>query len=213
MMRDEFGALPVIASREDFRGHVWGVRTDDVVFGDAIAARHYVVHFGAVAVVALDDDDRLLVIQQYRHPVAARTWEVPAGLLDVPGEDPLDTAKRELAEEAGYRAANWSVLCDYANTPGGSSEAIRIYCARGLEQLTERPRTNEAEEQDMPVEFVPLDDVCDAVMQGTISNTSIVVGTLAAMQARSHDWRTLKPSDAPWPLREHLASHDRIFRC
>ena len=188
------------------------VRTDDVDFGDQVQARDYIVHFGAVAVVALDERDRVLVIKQYRHAVAARTWEVPAGLLDLPDEDPLTAVQRELAEEAGYVAREWSVLTDYATTPGGSTEIIRIYCAQGLTKLDERPKTDEAEEQDMPVDFVELDVLRDAILAGRVANTSLVVGGLAAYAARATNWTSLRSATAPWPLREHLMANDRIFR-
>lgn len=212
MIRDEFGALPTRERVERFRGRVMSVRTDDVDFGDETHARDYVVHFGAVAVVALDEQDRVLVIKQYRHPVGAYTWEIPAGLLDLPGEDPLTAAQRELAEEAGYLADDWQVLTDYATTPGGSTEVMRIYCARGLSELAERPQTGEAEERDMPAMFVDIDALCDAILEGNLANTSLVVGGLAAHAARALHWRSLRPATAPWPIREHLERNDRIFR-
>lgn len=169
-------------------------------------------HFGAVAVVALDEHERVLVIQQYRHPMGARLWEIPAGLLDKPDEDPLTAAQRELAEEAGVLASHWQVLVDYATTPGGSTELLRIYLARGLSFLPERPMAQEAEEQDMPMDFVSLEELRDAVFQGAVCNTSIVVGTLAALAARDSNWSTVRPADTPWPMRAHLAANDRILR-
>lgn len=212
MIDDEFGSLPTRRRVEQFRGRVMSIRTDEVEFGNAVHARDYVVHYGAVAVLALDEHDRVLLIKQYRHPIAARTWEIPAGLLDLPNEEPLTAIQRELAEEAGYLAAEWHVLTEYATTPGGSTEVIRIYLARALTEMAERPRTDEAEEQDMPVAFVDLDEVCDAILAGRIANTSLVVGALAANAARAANWRTLRPADASWPIREHLAANDRIFR-
>lgn len=212
MIGDELGGLPTTRRVEQFRGRVMSVRTDDVDFGDQVQARDYIVHFGAVAVVAMTDDDHVLVIKQYRHPVAAKTWEIPAGLLDMPDEDPWTAVQRELAEEAGYLARDWFVLTDYATTPGGSTEVIRIYLARGLTALPERPKTDEAEEQDMPVEFVPLDELRDAILAGRIANTSLVVGGLAAHAARSVAWSSLRPAEAEWPFRDHLARNDRIFR-
>ena len=211
-MEDSLGSLPVDRRAEHFRGAVVALRTDAVRFGDAVHDRDYVLHFGAVAVLALDEDDRILVILQYRHPVAARMWEIPAGLLDLPGEDPWTAAQRELAEEAGYLADSWAVLVDYATTPGGSSEVLRIYLARGLHLLPERPRTDEAEEQDMPVDFVPLDDACDDVLAGRVANTSLVVGALAARAARDRGWTSLRPADSPWDFRDHLEREDRVFR-
>jgi len=139
-------------------------------------------------------------------------WEIPAGLLDKLDEEPLTAAQRELAEEAGVLAAEWRVLVDYATTPGGSTELLRIYIARGLTTLPERPMTQEAEEQDMPSQFVAIDELCDAVFAGAICNTSIVVGSLAARAAREAGWTTLRPADADWPMRDHLAANDRIFR-
>jgi len=212
MIHDEVGGLPTRQRVEQYRGAISAVRSDDVVFGDAVHQRDYVVHFGAVAVVALDSHENMLVIQQYRHPLAARLWEIPAGLLDKPDEEPLTAAQRELAEEAGVLADEWSVLVDYATTPGGSTELLRIYLARGLTELPERPMTEEAEEQDMPSRFVPLDEVSAAVLAGSVCNTSIVVGALAVRAARDAGWSTLRPADAPWPMRDHLAASDRVFR-
>lgn len=212
MIADDLGGMPTGQRVERFRGAICALRTDEVLFDAVGHQRDYLLHFGAVAVVALDAEDRVLVIQQYRHPVAARLWEIPAGLLDKVDEDPLTAAQRELAEEAGYSARDWHVLVDYATTPGGSTELLRIYLARDLTQLPERPRTDEAEEQDMPVRFIDLDNVVQAALAGTVCNTSIVVGSLAASRARASDWTSLRPSDAGWPMREHLARHDRIFR-
>lgn len=212
MIADELGGVPTGRRVEQFRGGICAIRTDDVLFDGVAHPRDYVLHFGAVAVVALDASERMLVLQQYRHPMAARLWEIPAGLLDKPDEEPWTAAQRELAEEAGVLADEWHVLVDYATTPGGSTELLRIYLARGLTNLPERPRTNEAEEQDMPVQFVPIDAVCDAIFAGAVCNTSIVVGALAARAARDSGWSTLRSPDAAWPMREHLAVNDRIFR-
>lgn len=212
MIADDFGSLPTRQRVEQFRGAVAAMRTDDVVFGDEIHSRDYITHFGAVAVLALDGEGRALVIQQYRHPVGARLWEIPAGLLDKPDEDPLTAAQRELAEEAGILASDWSVLLDYATTPGGSSELLRIYLARELTQMPERLMTDEAEEQDLVVEFVDFAEVRAAVLSGSVCNTALVAGVLAADVSRTLDWSTLRPADADWPMRSHLAANDRLFR-
>ena len=212
MIEDRWGARPVERRVEHFRGPIVAMRTDAVQFEGGTHDRDYVVHMGAVAIVAMDDDDRLLVIQQYRHPVAAHLWEIPAGLLDKPGEEPWTAAQRELAEEAGYLATDWSLLVDYATTPGGSTELLRIYLARDLRQLAERPSTGEAEEQDMPVDFVALDAVCDAIFAGRVASTSLVVGALAAREAAQRGWADLRPADSPWPFRAHLADAERVFR-
>ena len=212
MIADELGGLPTRRRVEHFRGSVAAMRTDDVEFGSATHARDYVLHFGAVAVVALDADERVLVIKQYRHPLAARLWEVPAGLLDHVDEDPWTAAQRELAEEAGVLAAEWQLLVDYATTPGGSTELLRIFLARGLTTLQERPRTDEAEEQDMPVAFVPIDELCEAVLTSQVCNTSVVVGALAVRACRDMGWSTLRAADEPWPMRDHLVANDRVFQ-
>ncbi|MGH8920797.1 MAG: NUDIX domain-containing protein, partial [Actinomycetes bacterium] len=102
--------FPVRSSKEIYTGRVMALRSDEVEMpGGEVAVREILEHPGAVAIAALDADDRLMMIHQYRHPVARRLWELPAGLLDVAGEDPLDAAKRELAEEAGLEAEHWSV--------------------------------------------------------------------------------------------------------
>jgi 8-oxo-dGTP pyrophosphatase MutT (NUDIX family) len=212
MIADEFGAVPTQNRAEHFRGAISAVRSDEVLFGDTVHVRDYVVHFGAVAVVALDSEDRVLIIQQYRHPLASRLWEIPAGLLDKANEDPLAAAKRELAEEAGVVASDWCVLVDYATTPGGSTEVLRIYLARDLATLPERPKTQEAEEQDMPLQYVTIDELCESVLSGALCNTSVVVGALAVRAAKASHWRTLRAAHAPWPLREHLLMTDRVFR-
>lgn len=211
MIADEWGSLPTRERVERYRGPIAAMRTDEVLFGGVAHPRDYVVHFGAVAVVALDEADRVLVIQQYRHPVAAKLWEIPAGLLDKPGEEPWTAAQRELAEEAGVLASEWAVLVDYATTPGGSTELLRIYLARGLAHLPERPRTDEAEEQDMPAQFVDLDVVCEDILASRVCNTSLVVGALAARAARDSGWSTLRAADIEWPLRDHLVAQDRVF--
>ena len=116
-----------------YQGAILALRVDDVVMPDGrVAKREVVEHHGAVAVAAVDAEDRLTLVRQYRHPVATRLLELPAGLLDLPGEDPLEAAKRELLEEAGLVAQRWSVLVDVALSPGFTDEALRVYLAAGL---------------------------------------------------------------------------------
>jgi ADP-ribose pyrophosphatase len=136
------------------------------------------VHPGAVAIVAVDDDRRVLLIQQYRHPLRHRDWEVPAGLLDIPGEDPLEAAKRELAEEADLEATDWELLASIWSSPGSNSEIVHIFLARGVTALDEAFE-REAEEADIRVEWVPLDAAVDAVMGGRMHNGILVAGILA----------------------------------
>jgi 8-oxo-dGDP phosphatase len=199
-LADEPAALPVRSSEQVMDGRVWDVRRDFVELGDAELVREYVDHPGAVAVLALDDDDRVFLIRQYRHPVRMREWEIPAGLLDVPGEDPLAAAKRELAEEGDLAASDWAVLADFFTTPGGSDEAIRIYLARGLTPTPEA-FAREEEEAHMETRWAHLDECVDAVLARRVQNPSLALGVLAAQASRARDWAGLGTADAAWPGR------------
>ena len=208
-VEDADADLPVLDVVHRFRGAVVGLRSDTVDVGGQVVVRDVVVHPGAVGVIALDDDDRVLLVRQYRHPVASYLFEPPAGLLDVEGEDPLVTAQRELVEEAGFVATSWHVLVDYANSPGGSSEVFRCYLARGLSPVPGgRPHTGEAEEAHLPRTWVDLDDACDLVLSGRLTNPTAVAGILAAWAARAGGWASLRPAGSPWPLRERVAAVD-----
>lgn len=203
---------PVLRAERQFTGGVWSVRTDTVDFGNGqVVARDVLLHPGAVAVIALDEQERVLLIRQYRHPVAMALFEPPAGLLDHDGEPPLRTAQRELAEEAGFEATHWAVLVDLLNSPGGSSEAIRVYLARGLAPLPGgRVHTGEAEEAHLPRAWVPLDEARDLVLSGAIGSPSAVCGVLAAVAARDAGWASLRPADAPWWPRQRVAEARRL---
>src|SRR6266513_1449834 len=146
------------------------------------AERDVVVHPGAVGIVALDDDDRVLLIRQYRHPVGRLLWEIPAGLRDVAGEPPHVTAERELLEEAGYRAAEWHVLVDFFPSPGISTERVRIFCARGLSRVPESERTFVPvhEEAHLLVAWVDLDELVGRVLAGQLHNGVSALGILSA---------------------------------
>jgi ADP-ribose pyrophosphatase len=139
-------------------------------------------------------------------------FEPPAGLLDEPDEAAWLTAARELAEEAGYTADDWRVLVDVFLSPGGSSEAIRIYLARGLRPIPGgRPHTGEAEESHLPRVWVELDEARDLVLDGRIGSPSAVAGVLAAWVAREGGWASLRPRDDPWPARAALEATERVF--
>lgn len=204
-------ALPVRHRVTAFDGRIWSVVTEDVDFGHVVATRDVVVHPGAVAVIALDDEDRVLLIRQYRHPVGQYLFEPPAGLMDTLAESGWETAQRELAEEAGYRAHEWHVLLDMYLSPGGTSEAIRIFLARDLEPLPDgREHTGEAEEGHLPRSWVPLEQACDLVLSGRIGSPTAVAGMLAALAARTRGWDALRPPDAPWSERERLTAIGRV---
>lgn len=203
MIADEPARLGTTSSERVHTGLVWDVRRDSVDLGDGqTVTREVVVHPGAVGIVALDEQDRLLLVRQYRHPVRSYLWEPPAGLLDVAGEDPLDAAGRELAEEADLRADEWHVLVDFYNSPGGSTEAFRCYLARNLHPVPEEERHDrDGEERDMTTIWLPLDEACDLVLAGRLHNPTAVTGVLAACAARAAGWETLRPADASWPER------------
>jgi 8-oxo-dGDP phosphatase len=187
----------VLTSETVFEGHVITLRRDTVAMpGGGDSVREVVAHQGAVAVVALDDEDRVVLLRQYRHPVGAYLWELPAGLRDEDGEPPVETARRELAEEAQLSAAHWSLLTTIYSSPGFSDEQVVIYLAEGLTDV-DLPEGFEVEheELDMTVERVPLEDAVQRVFDGDIRNASAVVGVLAAAQVRASKPR-LRPLDA-----------------
>lgn len=201
-LADRLEGRPVVGSEVVHHGMVWDVVRERVDLGGEAGevTREFIHHPGAVAVVALDEQDRVVLVQQYRHPVRAFTWEVPAGLLDVDGEDPWVAASRELHEEADLVAEQWHVLADYFSSPGGMDEALRVYLARGLSHVPEHDRHDrEGEELGMPVRWVDLDEAQEAVLTGRVHNPSAVVGILAAHAARARGWATLRAHDAPWP--------------
>jgi 8-oxo-dGDP phosphatase len=191
---------PVVSSSELLRSRIVTVRTDKVRMPDnQLAEREVVIHPGAVAVLALDDADRVLMLRQYRHPVGRLLWEIPAGLRDVDGEDPCTTARRELVEEAGYRARDWRLLADYFSSPGYSTERLRVYLARDLELVPESERdfVPEDEEAFLLLDWLPLDEAVGKVFTGDLHNGVAALGILAAYAARSQGYDRLRPADAP----------------
>ena len=200
-IRDEHVAVRTLSSREVFSGKVFGIQRDELVLNEAQEPilREYMSHPGAVVIVALRGDggeEEILLERQYRHPVRAKLWEVPAGLLDIPGEDPLVGAQRELAEEADLVAKQWDVLLDIFNSPGCSSESIRIFLARELSQ-TQTPFDREDEEADFEYQWVKLDDAVTAALQGSLHNASTVCAVLATEAARRRGWY-LREVSSPW---------------
>jgi 8-oxo-dGDP phosphatase len=190
-----------------FTGRKTGVRTDDVVMPDgSVATRDYQVHPGSVAILALDGDGRVVVLRQYRHPVRQKLWEIPAGLLDVPGENPLHAAQRELYEEAHVKAGDWRVLLDLYTSPGGSDEAVRVFLARDLGVADGERFEVFEEEADMEHDRVPLQDLVRAVLAGELHNTCLAAGVLALSAALAGEGADgLRPADAPWPARPFTA--------
>ena len=187
----------VVATETLYEGRIISLRRDTVAMpGGGDSVREVVTHPGAVAVVAVDDEDRVVLLRQYRHPVRGYLWELPAGLRDEDGESPLETAKRELAEEVQLAAGRWSLLTTSLSTPGFCDEQVIVYLAEDLSDV-DRPDgfTVEHEELDMTVERVPLEDAVQRVFDGGIRNATAVIGVLAAVQARGSSPR-LRPVDA-----------------
>ena len=180
-LRDEPVDVEVTASETVYEGRVWDVRNDTFRYNGDDLVRQYVDHPGAAAIVALDDEDRVLLIQQYRHPIRHRDWEIPAGLLDIEGESPLETAKRELIEEADLRADDWQPLVSIFTTPGGNDEVVHLFLARCLTPVG-GAHAREAEEADIRIEWVPLADAVTGVLQGRLRNAILTVGVLAAAE-------------------------------
>lgn len=197
---DEKAALPVGGAEVLHEGRVFDLVSETVDLGEGgTVTREFIRHPGAVAVVALDEDERVLMIRQYRHPVRSYLWEVPAGLLDIAGEALVDTARRELAEETDLAASEWHTLVDYYTTPGSSDEALRVFLARGLSDVPEGERhERHGEELGMQLEYVPLAEAAALVLSGAVHNPSAVVGILAAHAAQADGWAPLRPADAPW---------------
>lgn len=201
----------VVSSKDIHVGRVVGLRLDEVSMpGGKTAAREVVEHLGAVAVVALDDEGQVVLIHQYRHPLGHRLWELPAGLLDVDGEDPRASAARELLEEVGLAAAEWFTLVEVAASPGFTDEVVRVYLARGL-RAADREDPQGDEEADIVVRRVPLAEAVAMVFRGEIINSSTVAGLLAA-QAVENGVATPRPADAPWQDRPTAFAARRTVR-
>jgi len=198
LLRDDPVQLVVTESSRVFDGRVWGVRRESFELAGQSITREFLDHTGAVAVLALDEWGRALLIKQYRHPARVREWELPAGLLDMAGESPLAAAQRELAEEADVAATNWSVLSDFMTSPGGSNEAVRVYLARGI-SATSAIFTRTEEEAEIVTRWIPLDDIVQAVLARRVQNSILVVAALSAAASLARGWRSLGDADAPWP--------------
>ena len=195
---DEPVEVAVLSSAVVYRGNVWNIVKDRFQLGDDQISREYMSHTGAVAILALDERERVLLIKQYRHPIRMREWELPAGLLDIDSESPLLAAQRELAEEADLVAEAWHLLGEFSTTAGGSNEVVRIFLARGVSASPDVFARTE-EEAGIEVRWVPLDEVVDAVLSRDLQNSILTVGALMASASRARGWDTLGVADAPWP--------------
>jgi 8-oxo-dGDP phosphatase len=195
---DQPASWPVDESREVFRHWIMTVRTDMVHMpGGGVAERSVVTHPGAVAVLALDDADRALMIRQYRHPAQKVMWELPAGLRDHPGEPLVAAAQRELLEETGYQAKTWHSLVDHYSSPGFTNERLRIFLARDLTAAGDSSYVREDEEALIVTGWLPLKDAARAILAGKLHNGATIAGLLAGYAALSEGFTGLRPADAP----------------
>lgn len=178
MPSDQPVEIPALETKLIHKGMVWDLVSDSFNFNGEILTREYVLHPGAVAVLAINDQDQLLLLKQYRRPVGSYLWEFPAGLMDVPGESRLDCAKRELAEEASLEAEFWEELISFHATPGGNSETITIFIAKQLSKANSDYVTS-GEEKDMPQTWVPISEAIKSVLNSEIRSPTAVVGIMA----------------------------------
>jgi len=182
-LRDVRDPAKVLTAETVFDGMVWDVVRETAEFGGSTITREFVAHTGAVAVLAIDGQERVLLINQYRQPIRSRDWEIPAGLLDVEGESPLLAAQRELAEEADLVAAEWSDPITFHTSPGGSDEVIHLFEARGL-SATAAVHERTDEEAEIVLRWVPLDEAIEAVLDGRLHNAILMIALLASRARR-----------------------------
>jgi 8-oxo-dGTP pyrophosphatase MutT (NUDIX family) len=199
-------AYRVHSRTEHFKGPVFRIVTDEVEMpGERVAKRDYMVHVGAVGVVAIDADDKVVLVRQYRHPVGDYLWELPAGIIDVHGEALDRAAVRELEEEADLTAGRLDLLIDVHPSPGSSNEVIRLFLARDLTPVPDDDRHQRTDEEaEMTVRRFDLDEAIAMALRGEITNAACLVGLLAAARVRDTGWKLSRRADEPLP-REELA--------
>lgn len=211
-LRDEAFNNPVIDHQLIYQGNVFDFVTDKVQLhtDESAVQRDYLAHPGAVAIAAVRpvagadpssrkiSDWEILLVRQYRHPVRAFLWEVPAGLLDHAGEDRVSAAKRELWEEANLEAENWQVLVDFFTSPGGSSEHLRVFVAQGISESTGKRFEACEEERDMQTAWFSLAEARDALFSGALHNPSAMASILAVIAALRQGWAGLREANAPF---------------
>lgn len=199
-IRDSAGMRRIVSGEDVWTGRLFGMRTETVDLGNggSPVVREFMDHPGAVAIVALDGEGRVCLIRQYRHPVRATLWEIPAGLLDSPDEPLFEVGRRELAEEVDLGARRWDVLADFYASSGCTNERVRVYLARDLFESEAAGFVREDEEAELEIAWVPLEEAVCAVLQGRMHSPAATVGVLAAAAARARGWADLRPADTPW---------------
>ena len=187
IVQDEALRETFLSSKEIYPGKIIRVETWQVALPNGeTALREIVRHNGASAIVPVDDAGNVTLVRQHRVAIDKCAWEIPAGKLDSPSEDPFDAARRELEEETGLQAEHWQKLTSMFTTPGFCNERISIYLATGLSQHPSHPDADEF----LRVKKIPLDDAIAQCMAGDIQDGKTLVGLLMARQA-------LKALDVP----------------
>jgi len=167
--------LKTISRQEIFSGRILKVYKDDVLFPNGtIGTREVVYHKEAAAVVAVDENDEILIVTQYRYALGRELQELPAGLID-DGENPLEAAKRELREETGYEAAEWKKLTTIHTSPGSHNEVLHIFAASGLKKAGDQHLD---EDEFLTAKKVPLKEALNMINTGAITDAKTVVGIL-----------------------------------
>ncbi len=208
-MFDQIRNLNVSQRTVEYRGKIWAIIKETFILGNHELTRDYMQHMGAVAVLAVNENDEVLTIHQYRHPVGANLLEIPAGLLDFPEESPLAAAKRELLEETGYAANEWFTLCDFCTSPGSSSEAVRIFLARDLVFNGFDASSLDAEETELEPTWMDISKLIELISKGLLSSPT---AALAITTYKSLENTKLRPADADWPMRDNLIETNRVFK-
>lgn len=178
MPKDQRASLSVSKRDVVFKGKIWDIIRETFDYNGTSLVREFVAHPGAVAVIAQNEKDEVLLIKQYRHPVREYLWEIPAGLLDVPGESKLEAAKRELLEETGYIADHWEELISFHTTPGGNDETITVFVAKRVRHQGHDLEL-EGEETDLEIRWVPLAEALQSVLNSEMRSPSAGYGLMA----------------------------------
>lgn len=181
-----FGADPleeqVTESHLVHRGHYLEFRVDRILRSDgSTGTRDVVGHPGAIAVLALDDDGRLLLVRQWRVPAGRAMLEIPAGTLDIHDgvpEDPDHAARRELEEETGHRAGTWRKLASFWTAPGFATELMHLYLATGIVGITGDDRLSPDEDERLELLQVGPDEAMAMVESGSIVDAKTILGIL-----------------------------------
>ena len=167
--------MKTLARQEIFNGRIIKVVKDDVELENGRrTTREVVYHHEAVAVVAINENNEILLVKQYRYPIGRELTELPAGVLEN-GENPLEAAKRELLEETGYSAEHWELLTCIYTSPGVHDEKIYIYSASNLQKISGQ---NLDEDELLTFETVPFDKVFEMVCTGKIMDAKTIAGVL-----------------------------------